>query len=63
MKDQQVFNCSPDFELKVLITVEGEVSVSTKYSLMASINHSGTLDQGHGWAIVNDFKFRRLAAF
>ena len=52
IKDQQVLNCSPDLDLKVPITVEDEVSFSTKYSLMASINHSGTLDQGHYWAIV-----------
>ena len=54
IKDQQVFNCSPELDLKVPITVEDEVSFSTKYSLMASINHSGTLDQGHYWAIVKD---------
>ena len=54
IKDQQVFNCSPDLELKVPIIVEDEVSFSTKYSLMASINHSGTLDQRHYWAIVRD---------
>ena len=52
--DQQVFNGSPELDLKVPITVEDEVSFSTKYSLMASINHSGTLDQGHYWAIVKD---------
>ena len=46
-----MFNCSHDLELKVAITVEDEVSSSIKYSLMASINHSGTLDQGHYWAI------------
>ena len=34
--------------------MKGEVSFSTKYSLMASFNHSGTLDQGHYWAIVKD---------
>ena len=54
IKDQQVFNCSPELDLKVPITVEDEVSFSTKYSLMASINHSGTLDQWHYWAIVKD---------
>ena len=54
IKDQQVFNCSPELDLKVPITVEDEVSFSTKYSLMASINHSGTLDQGHYWAVVKD---------
>ena len=54
IKDQQVFYCSPELDLKVPITVEDEVSFSTKYSLMASINHSGTLDQRHYWAIVKD---------
>ena len=54
IKDQQVFNCSPDLELKVPITVEDEVSFSTKCSFMASINQSGMLDQGHYWAIVKD---------
>ena len=54
IKDQQVFNCSPDLDLKVPITVGDEVSFSTKYSLMASINHSGTLDRGHYWAIGKD---------
>ena len=53
LKDQQVFNCSPELELKVPITVEDE-SFSSKYSLVASINHSGTLDQGHYWAVVKD---------
>ena len=47
IKDQQVFNCSPELDLKVPITVEDEVSFSTRSSLMASINHSDTLDQGH----------------
>ena len=51
-KDQQVFNCSPELKLKVPITVEDEVSFSSKHSLVASINHSGALDQGHYWAVV-----------
>ena len=54
LKDKQVFNCSPELELKVPITVENEVSFSSKYSLVASINHSGSLDQGHYWAVVKD---------
>ena len=54
IKDQQVFNCFPELDLKVPITVEENVSFSTKYSLMASINHSGTLDQGHYWALIKD---------
>ena len=54
LKDPQVFNSSPELELKVPITVEDEVSFSSKYSLVASINHSGMLDQGHYWAVVKD---------
>ena len=55
IKDQQVFNCSPELDLKVPITLEDEVSFSTKYSLIASINHSDTLDQWHYcWAIPKD---------
>ena len=34
--------------------MEHEVSFSNKYSLVASINHSGTLDQWHYWAVVKD---------
>ena len=45
--DQQAFNCSPDLDLKFPKIVEDEVSFSTKYSLMASINHSGALNQGN----------------
>ena len=56
IEDQQAFNCSPELDLKVPITVEDEVSFSTKYSLMASINYLGTLDQGHYWAIVNNLR-------
>ena len=54
INDQQVFNCSPDLDSKVPITVEDKVSFFTKYSLTASINHSGTLDQRHYWAILKD---------
>ena len=54
VKDQQVFNCSPELELKVPSTVEDQVSFSNKYSLVASFNHSGTLEQGHYWAVVKD---------
>ena len=53
-KDQQVLNCSPELELRVPITVEDEVSFSSKYCLVASVNHSGAVDQGHYWAVVKD---------
>ena len=54
IKDQQVFNCSCELELKVPIIIEDEVSFSNKYSLVASINHSGTLNQEHYWAVVKN---------
>ena len=53
-KDQQLFNCSLESELNVRITFGDEVSFSSKYSFMASINLSGTLDQGHYWAVMKD---------
>ena len=56
-KGQQLFNCSPDFELNIPIIVEDEVFFSSKYSLMMSVNHSGTLDQGHYWAVLKDLNF------
>ena len=53
-KDQQLFNCSLESELNVRITFGDEVSFSSKYSFMASINLSGTLDQRHYWAVMKD---------
>ena len=38
----------------VPITVEDEVSFTNKYSLIATINHSGTLNRGHYWAFIKD---------
>ena len=38
--------------------MKDEVSFSSKYPLMASINYSGTLDQGHYWAVVIDLNSR-----
>ena len=35
----------------VPITVEDEVSCTNKYSLIATINHSGTLNRGHYWVL------------
>ena len=41
-------------DLTVPITVEDEVSFTKKYSLIATINHSGTLNRGHCWAFIKD---------
>ena len=35
----------------VPITIEDEVSFTNKYSLIATINHSGTSNMGHYWAL------------
>ena len=40
--------------LRVPITVEDEVSFINKYSLTATINHSGTLSREHYWACIKD---------
>ena len=40
--------------LRVPITIEDEVSFINKYSLTATINHSGTLSREHYWACIKD---------
>ena len=40
--------------LLVPITVEDEVSLTIKDSLIATINHSGTLNRRHYWALIKD---------
>ena len=46
IKDEQIFDCFPNSVLKVPITLDDEVSFTNKYSLVVSINHSGSLDRG-----------------
>ena len=54
-KDDSFFQCLPPATgLKIPITREDEVSFSDKYSLVATINHSGTLDRVHYWAFIFD---------
>ena len=50
IKDANFFSCTQsesNKHLLVPITVEDEVSFTNKYSLIATINHSGTLNRGH----------------
>ena len=54
IKDEQIFDCFPNSVLKVPITLDDEVSFTNKYSLVATINHSGSLDRGHYWAFIKD---------
>ena len=54
MKDDQFFKCFPEDPLQIRITHSNEVSFFNNYSLVATINHSGSLNNGHSWAIVRD---------
>ena len=54
IKDEQIFDCFLKIVLKVPITLKDEVSFTNKYSLVATINHSGSLDRGRYWAFIRD---------
>ena len=49
-----LFNCTPESELNVPITVEVEVSFSSKLSYDIH-NHWSTLDQEHYWVVIKDW--------
>ena len=57
VKNENFFSCTQsesNKDLTVPITIEDEVSFTNKYSLIATINHSGTLNRGHYWAFIKD---------
>ena len=57
VKNENFFCCTQSKskkDLTVPITIEDEVSFTNKYSLIAIINHSGTLNRGHYWAFIKD---------
>ena len=57
IKDANFFTCiqsESNKHLVVPITVEGEVSFTSKYSSVSAINHSETLNRGHYWAFIKD---------
>ena len=57
VKDETVVSCIQNRlgqYLTVLITIEDDVSFVNKYSLIATIYHSGTLCRGHYWACIKD---------
>ena len=57
VKDETLISCTQSQlgqYLTVPITIEDEVSFINKYSLIATINHSGTLSRGHYWACIKD---------
>ena len=57
VQDETLISCTQSQlgqYLTVPITIEDEVSFINKYSLIATINHSGTLSRGHYWAWIKD---------
>ena len=57
VKTENLFSCAQNEsnkDLTVPITIEGQVSFTNKYYLIATINHSGTLNRGHYWAFIKD---------
>ena len=60
VKNVNFFSCTwgePNKDLTVPITVEDKVSFTDKYSLIATINHLGTLNRGHYWAFIKDLHY------
>ena len=55
-KDTKLVECLPENNhiLSVPIKPSDSVSFSNRYSLVATINHSGTLQAGHYWAYIKD---------
>ena len=54
IKDNQFFKCFPEAPLQIRITDSNEVSFFNNYSFVVTINHSGSLNNGHYWAIIKD---------
>ena len=54
VKDETVVSCTQTCQLgqylTVPITIDNEVSFMNEYSLIATNNHSGTLNREHYWA-------------
>ena len=60
VKNENFFSCTQsesNKDVTVPITIEDEVSFTNKYSLIATISHSGTLNRGHYWAFIKDLHF------
>ena len=55
IKDNLFFKCLPEDPLQFTITDKNKVSFFSNYSLVATINHSGNLNNGHDWAIIKEF--------
>ena len=58
VKKENLFSCMQNESNKdhtVPITIEHEVCFTNKYSLIATINHSSTLNMGHYWAFIKTY--------
>ena len=55
-KDTRFVECLPvkDHILTVPLKLDDNVSFSKEFSLVATINHSGSLNAGHYWAFIKD---------
>ena len=54
-KDNRKVNC-PSEILNIPVRVDEHLSVSRKFNLKATINHSGTINAGHYWAFIKNSK-------
>ena len=54
-KDHRKILCNTN--LTIPIQVDDDVTIPREYKLIASINHSGSLTNGHYWAIVKSGDF------
>ena len=54
IKDNQFFQCFLENSLQIRITNSNKVSFFNNCSLLATINHSGSLNNGHYWAVIKD---------
>ena len=57
VKDETLVSCAESYSglyLTVPKSIEDEVSFINEYSLIATVNHSGTLSGGHYWACIKD---------
>ena len=53
IKDNRMVRCFPN-AITIPLYADGEVSMHRRYRLVATVNHSGTLENGHYWAYVQD---------
>ena len=50
-KDNRKVNCASEV-LKIPVKIDDQMSVTRKFKLRASINHSGTINAGHYWTFI-----------